>query len=618
MRFPETTFDVDTSEVICERVTEEHPGSRISGPREPFSVSFGVFNGCVCGPSHHSACADLDRTLQNPPRRSDTLRGQAVLKRDYRRRRRTGGILDHVSREGTAAERLPGRRAAREREGSAATVYCDGANTGGGVAAESGIDDRCTAACSTPSVAHLAIPRRHRFSSSSPAHLLEMVGLLDLPPELLGPILEFACDAAPSLATSTAPLVLTHRCLAPLAVPILWRNVTVRDTAQIERLLHSRAFPTRARLIRSLAFIPRDVDGSARGGVGRGIGTSDTVDGQAAMELLAALKDEWRERQQRGGPAEGIRSLDIASVGWLGPDVLEGEWLSSALSYLPFAQDNDGLTSLPADLRELVVGVSLRLPTSRTLPFTFSFRLESLTLHNNHWESLPHDLLTAILRTGRPAAPGQGLKHLDLSATYDVTGLSRTLSQRLARKAENDEANGHVVISGLTSLRLPPLETQDHHGFALAILVFCMPNLVGEPKGACPRQKLRYLELPPLAAATSGAYDALWAVVCDLSLGSAASTRAGEKSDGLEEVALRGWATGSLVETAKAVLAAAGLDGGNSPMRTTSLKRLRFTRLLAPEELGKLPGPGGKEVLELADQAGVEVVCGPRLDYPLQ
>ncbi|BGO89083.1 hypothetical protein NBRC10512_003828 [Rhodotorula toruloides] len=425
-----------------------------------------------------------------------------------------------------------------------------------------------------------------------------MVGLLDLPPELLGPILEFACDAAPSLATSTAPLVLTHRCLAPLAVPILWRNVTVRDTAQIERLLHSRAFPTRARLIRSLAFIPRDVDGSARGGVGRGIGTSDTVDGQAAMELLAALKDEWRERQQRGGPAEGIRSLDIASVGWLGPDVLEGEWLSN--------------------LRELVVGVSLRLPTSRTLPFTFSFRLESLTLHNNHWESLPHDLLTAILRTGRPAAPGQGLKHLDLSATYDVTGLSRTLSQRLARKAENDEATGHVVISGLTSLRLPPLETQDHHGFALAILVFCMPNLVGEPKGACPRQKLRYLELPPLAAATSGAYDALWAVVCDLSLGSAASTRAGEKSDGLEEVALRGWATGSLVETAKAVLAAAGLDGGNSPMRTTSLKRLRFTRLLAPEELGKLPGPGGKEVLELADQAGVEVVCGPRLDYPLQ
>ncbi|BGP22360.1 exosome complex component RRP43 [Rhodotorula toruloides] len=47
LRFPETTFDIDTSEVICEEVTEEHPGTRISGPREPFSVSFGVFNGTL-------------------------------------------------------------------------------------------------------------------------------------------------------------------------------------------------------------------------------------------------------------------------------------------------------------------------------------------------------------------------------------------------------------------------------------------------------------------------------------------------------------------------------------------------------------------------------------------
>ncbi|BGP29566.1 hypothetical protein JCM10296v2_001305 [Rhodotorula toruloides] len=316
------------------------------------------------------------------------------------------------------------------------------------------------------------------------------------------------------------------------------------------------------------------------------------------MELLLALKEGWRERQQRGGPAAGIRSLDIASVGWLRPDVLEGEWLS--------------------DVRKLVVGVNLRLPTSRNVPFTFPFRLKSLTLHNNHWESLPHDLLTAILRTGRPAAPGEGLKHLDLSATYDVTGLIRTFSQQLARKAEDDETTGLVVIRGLTSLRLPPLETQDHHWFALAILAFCVPNLIGEPKGAWPFQKLRYLELPPLAAATSGAYDELWVVTCDLLMGSAASTGPDGRSDGLEEVALRGWAAGSLVETAKAVLAAAGLDGGNSPRRTKSLKRLRFTRLLTAEELGQLPGPGGKEVLELADQAGVEVVCGPRLDYPLQ
>lgn len=262
--------------------------------------------------------------------------------------------------------------------------------------------------------------------------------------------------------------------------------------------------------------------------------------------------------------------------------------------------------------------MNFRLPTSRTRPFVFSFRLESLTLHNKHWESLPSDLLTAILRTGRPAADGGGLKHLDLSGTYDVANLDGVFSRQLSRRPEDDLMAGQVVLGTLTSLRLPPLETADHLSFAFTALAFCTPNLVDEPPSAPPRQKLRYLELPPLAAATSGMYDALWAVISNLLFRSAPPDGWRGAADGLEEIALRGWATQSLVETAKAVLAAAGLDGGSSSNRSRSLKRLRFMRLLVPEELGKLAGPGGKEVLEWADRAGIEVVCGPRVDYPLR
>lgn len=44
---PQATFDIDTLQAVCERVSETSPGSRLALDSEPLSVTFGVFNGCV-------------------------------------------------------------------------------------------------------------------------------------------------------------------------------------------------------------------------------------------------------------------------------------------------------------------------------------------------------------------------------------------------------------------------------------------------------------------------------------------------------------------------------------------------------------------------------------------
>ncbi|BGP37149.1 hypothetical protein JCM10450v2_001055 [Rhodotorula kratochvilovae] len=443
-----------------------------------------------------------------------------------------------------------------------------------------------------------------------------MAGLLDLPPELLTNIFLLAAPPSSTLSTpSLLSLSLVRRPLVPLARALLWRRLTLCDSAHIGLVLASSQLAEYAAQVRSVEFVPRDADGSARGGVGRGIGTGETVDGREVGRLLGRLRELWEEGDECGG----VRRLDVASVEGLRVELLEGEWLS--------------------DLRDLTIGTGFLLPTNRTpSPLVFSFRLRSLTLHNNHWQSLPPDVLTAILRTALPHDEQDeegGLRHLDLTATYDVAGFGPFL-EPLARMPLRDEAGasnavqmgtrGEFVLSTLTSLLLPPFETAAHLDFAFSALSLCSPSLSTShlPTGSnaslatvdihsegAPRwpQRLRYLELPPLSSATSGTYDALWAVVALLLRGTDSGA-----SDGLEEVGLRGWATGALVETAKAVLAAAGLDARSPPGGGdgTQLRRLRFTRLLVPEELGRLPGGEGAELLDLTDLHGVEVACGPR------
>ncbi|GAA5928886.1 hypothetical protein JCM10213_004930 [Rhodosporidiobolus nylandii] len=404
------------------------------------------------------------------------------------------------------------------------------------------------------------------------------MSLLALPPELLSSILELACVS--SDPSSALRFSLVHPTLTPLAQLLLWRDVLLTSERQIDSTRLSPALERHGGHIRRLLFIPLDGDGGARGGVGRGIGTADTIGGEGATKLLKELKELWEQEQENGGGGTGIEELDIAYVDRFGLEVLEGEWLSG--------------------LRRLTVGTSFLLPIQRPpRPFTFSFRLASLSLHNNHWQSLAPELLRALLTPCAPRAElGEmegSLQHLDLSATYDVDSFDPFLDPLSAVPYGEEDFNTSppTVLSSLRTLRLPPFETSSHLSFAVSAL------------SSCSAAHLFYIELPPLSAATSGAYDVLWAVLADLL-----------SAGGVREVGLRGWPTSALVETARAVLAAAGMDtmpptSLGAEAQRTGLRKLRFKRLLAVEEIGKVR-PGGADLLEQAEAYGLEVACGDR------
>ncbi|BGP13300.1 hypothetical protein JCM10213v2_001219 [Rhodosporidiobolus nylandii] len=347
------------------------------------------------------------------------------------------------------------------------------------------------------------------------------MSLLALPPELLSSILELACVS--SDPSSALRFSLVHPTLTPLAQLLLWRDVLLTSERQIDSTRLSPALERHGGHIRRLLFIPLDGDGGARGGVGRGIGTADTIGGEGATKLLKELKELWEQEQENGGGGTGIEELDIAYVDRFGLEVLEGEWLS--------------------ELGEME----------------------------------------------------GSLQHLDLSATYDVDSFDPFLDPLSAVPYGEEDFNTSppTVLSSLRTLRLPPFETSSHLSFAVSAL------------SSCSAAHLFYIELPPLSAATSGAYDVLWAVLADLL-----------SAGGVREVGLRGWPTSALVETARAVLAAAGMDtmpptSLGAEAQRTGLRKLRFKRLLAVEEIGKVR-PGGADLLEQAEAYGLEVACGDR------
>jgi len=160
-----------------------------------------------------------------------------------------------------------------------------------------------------------------------------MARLLDLPPELVSHI--FALAYTPSAPRTALALALICRSLHPLALPLLFSHLVLASSRSIAALLESPDWATCARHVRSIAFVPRDTDGGARGGVGRGIGTSETVDGRDVARVLERLKELWGERDRDGDlAARGgwLEVLDVASVDGLRVEELQGEWLFSSSS----------------------------------------------------------------------------------------------------------------------------------------------------------------------------------------------------------------------------------------------------------------------------------------------
>lgn len=159
------------------------------------------------------------------------------------------------------------------------------------------------------------------------------MGLLDLPPELLSYILALAYPSAVPFTLS-----LVHRSFTPHTQSLAFRDVLLHSTQQVHKLLPSPALRRYGGSIRRLRFIPLDGDGGGRGGVGRGIGTAETLDGRAVSRLLDELRAHWDKSKAEGAEGRGIEVLDVAFVDPLRPEVLEGEWLSSKFPLLPSIQ----------------------------------------------------------------------------------------------------------------------------------------------------------------------------------------------------------------------------------------------------------------------------------------
>lgn len=294
-----------------------------------------------------------------------------------------------------------------------------------------------------------------------------------------------------------------------------------------------------------------------------------------------------------------------------------------------------------AELCDLTLGPNLLLPTNRPLaPLHFSFRLRSLTLHNNHWQSLPAEVLADVLRAALPLDPSDaedGLQHLDLSATYDVAS-SGPFLQRLTRSTgtkgtgEGDgEARGSSVLETVTSLVLPVFETAAHLDFAVSALSLCCAppsaspfappgwhaddaDPPGDPRTGRirQRQRLRYLELPALSSPSSAQYDALWAVLELLSHGTAPLGEPPEATEGIEEIGLRGWVGPHFPDTVAALFAAVGVrrDDGlvGVSARRAGLRRLRLVGVRNPDDVPRQ----GADFISHVQMCGVEVVFGPR------
>ncbi|GAA5927545.1 hypothetical protein JCM1841_002336 [Sporobolomyces salmonicolor] len=379
-----------------------------------------------------------------------------------------------------------------------------------------------------------------------------MPSLLDLPPELVLKILLHAVSSDGPLAPlDVLPFSLLHRSLTALAQSLAWRSLTLTSEAHIRRVLVSPVAGTYVTEIRSLRFLPhKEADEGRDGGFGTILGTGQAIEGRPAGLFL-----EWLSSERKGG----LRVLDVASVKPLRVERLEGELL--------------------ADLTDLTLGTGLVFPTS-SLPrssFAFAFHLTSLTLHNNHWESLPAFFLSALL-----SQTCANLRHLDLSATYDIANFGPFLS--VTSPSPDPGSAPLPVLATLHTLRLPPLESIPHFGFATTALSLT--------------RSLCYLELPLLSAPYDPSLAEFWTALAGLQ----GSVRA---------VGLRGYSCWALFETAAKVIETLCPEATTSPTGRVKLKRVRLLGVQAEQVSSGIGSLDLEGVAAGARPRGVAVECGP-------
>ncbi|GAA6009866.1 hypothetical protein JCM11491_000845 [Sporobolomyces phaffii] len=273
------------------------------------------------------------------------------------------------------------------------------------------------------------------------------MSLLSLPPELLLQIFRHVVSRPVLDPREVTALTLVHPTLTSIAHQLVFLDLVLHSDRQVELLLASRAFHDHAHLVTTLRF-----DATAGTSIGTGgIGSEPTITGNLASQVLEAI-----ERSTRG--TGRLRELDLKDCVGLKSSALQGTSLNN-------------LRKLTIGAGIVVENASMTNPLLPPYPEKFYFRLtDSLTVTNNHWQSLPTSFLSSLVsQTCRDC-----LRTLDLSTLYSVESMSPLLDSSLD------------LFASVENLYLPPFETLSQIIFSALLL----------DDATATGRALRYVEFP--------------------------------------------------------------------------------------------------------------------------
>jgi len=396
-----------------------------------------------------------------------------------------------------------------------------------------------------------------------------MPTLLTLPPELLIKIFSTLLDPTKIVdPLHVLPLTLIHPSLTPLAHQYLYLDLRLQQDQQVQSLVNFEAFKRHAGTVRSVVFEPSKGRGIGDGG----IGTEETIQGKLAEQLLECIERNFEGSGVNGGGK--LEELDI--VGCSGMSILSLCGKSLASEYRAKTLIEAPLTHpIDIDLKRLSIGSALTSHEGSS----YKFRLDSLTLVNNHWQSLSNPIIEQLCKeTCQAQGTFTGLKILDLSNLYSIQSFMPLLH----------EVPG--LFPSIEELYLPPFETLDQ---VLASTLLFEQNTADSP--------LRYLELPNLSDPRANLFMMPFLHTLSTNVKSAL------------EIGFKNSPGQTLLDTILIVFRCLyGGPPGSSQADASgcSLRRVRMLKLRGTAEVSQTMEREGELVVDLIGQFGCEVEYG--------
>ncbi|GAA5901815.1 uncharacterized protein JCM6883_000405 [Sporobolomyces salmoneus] len=386
------------------------------------------------------------------------------------------------------------------------------------------------------------------------------MSLLSLPPELL---LKIFAHALPSPVDPllVVPLTLIHSSLTPIAHQFQFVDLILHSDRQAKLLVNTSAFLRHAASTRSLKF-----DAGRGKGIGTGgIGSEETIEGKWLEQILNAIESAYSRDKGESRSEPRLRELDVKDCKGFRSSVLQGESLKNLKK---LRMGTGVIFDSPRQFED-----DFNQPNTDLQPTwdCFLFNLESLTLENNHWESLSDEFLSCLFFS----SCANSLEVLDLSSLYSIGSLSGLLKYPPHNFASIKEVS------------LPPAET-----FSQILFSCLLVDLT---------RSLTYLELPNLSDPASSI----------LLLPFFRSIE--RNSHKILEIGFKNFPSQALIDSILIVLQ--GLFGGppgstEAESSKAGLKRLRMLKIRNTAEVSRLIERDGELVVDLIGQFGCEVAYG--------